>query len=94
MNKKNEIDTLAHQILKIKPSMRKGDVLTLSLNEIASMLVENEEYEKRKKQKFQEIEHLRYEFRHLILMYKTNKYPELLNNLKIFIKQQVPSYTN
>ena len=91
---KNEIDTLAHQIIKIKPSMRKEDVLTLSLKEIVSILVKNEKREERKKQKFQEISRLRYEFRHLISMCETDKYPELLNNLKIFIKQQVSSCTN
>ena len=94
MDIKSEISALVRQVLKVKPSMKKEDVLTLSLNQIANILAENEQNERRKKRKEQDRKDLKCISNHLSMMCERDKYPELLNNLKIFIKQQVPSCTN
>ena len=94
MGIKSEISALVQQVLKIKRSMGKDEVLMLSLKQIVSILTENEENMKRKKEKEQDRKDLKSICSHLSTMYETDKYPKLVNNLKVFIQNQVPSCTD
>ena len=88
MDNIKEVHALVEQVIKIKPSMQKNEVLALSLNKIISILDDNESQKRREKLKEEGREKLSGAFKRLSTMHELDKYPDLPNDLIAFIGKQ------